>query len=272
MPHSPITAKVVLDGVLHKEASAGYLRITTLEVTMPKFLVAQFNTHRVFSRNSASSRAIPINKTIANVLESPVHPEDYGMPANGKGMQPKANLTGWRAFAAGALWSTAMYLMIVICWLLSKVGLHKQWTNRLLEPFIYTKVLVTSTEWDNFIKLRMHSAAQDAMFEVAVAISCALADSTPTDMEVGHWYLPYVGIFKNTPTTEQFDISVSCCAQVSFRTNDMSSEKAKRVVNSLLNDDIKHWSPFEHIARARLGQYANYYGFESLRHVKESVC
>ena len=272
MPHTHITATVVLDGVLFQEHLDGYPRITTLEVTMPKFLVAQFNTHRVFSRNSASSRAIPITTTIRNVFTSPVHPKDYGTPANGKGMQPKANLTGWRAYLAGSLWNTAMYITIAICWLLSKVGLHKQWTNRLLEPFTYTKVLVTSTEWENFIKLRMHGAAQDAMFEVAMAISCALADSTPVNMIVGDWYLPYVGIFGYRPTEEQFDISVSCCAQVSFRTSDTSVEKAKRVVKSLLNDDVKHWSPFEHVAKATLGQHANYRGFQSLRNIKESEC
>ena len=260
MPHTHINATVILDGVLFQEHLDGHPRITTLEVIMPKFLVAQFNTHRVFSRNSASSRAIPILTTIRNVFTSPVHPKDYGTPANGKGMQPKANLTGWRAYLAGNLWNTAMYTTIVVCWLLNK------------EPFTYTKVLVTSTEWENFIKLRMHGAAQDAMFEVATAISCALADSTPTKMILGDWYLPYVGIFNHYPSQEQFDISVSCCAQVSFRTSDMSVEKAKRVVTSLLNDDVKHWSPFEHIAKAKLGQHANYNGFQSLRSIKESVC
>ena len=37
-------------------------RVTTMEVTMHRFVLAEFNTHRVFSRNSASSRAIPVRK------------------------------------------------------------------------------------------------------------------------------------------------------------------------------------------------------------------
>ena len=40
-------------------------RITTFIVTMPRIVLAELNTHRVFSRNSASSRAIPFTKMCA---------------------------------------------------------------------------------------------------------------------------------------------------------------------------------------------------------------
>ena len=272
MTHPFISATVILDAKVNQRYGVKPCRITTLEVIMPKFLVAQLNTHRTFSRNSASSRAIPIFKSIQNVLEAPVTPLDYGTPANGKGMQPKSSLTGLRRLLAGAVWQTSMYLAIASAYLLNHIGLHKQFTNRLLEPYTYTKVLITSTEWENFLTLRDHGAAQDAMQEVAKAIRVALNNSVTYVINDGYWYLPYVGIFPQKPTTEQFDISVSCCAQVSFRTLDDNATKAKRVVASLLNDDVKHWSPFEHIAVAKQGRYANYVGFRSLRHIKESVC
>lgn len=262
-----ISAKVVLDAY----SPSTKTRITTLEVIMPKFLVAQLNTHRKFSRNSASSRAIPTLTGIKNVLASPVSPKDYDLPKNGKGMQPKSALTGLRAWLSVAMWNSLMYLTIAHCYLLNKVGLHKQWTNRLLEPYTYTKVLITSTEWDNFMNLRRHHASQDAMQVVAECIYKALNDSTPTTVHDGYWYLPYVGVFTVKPSTELLNISVSCCAQVSFRTSDDSPEKAERVVSALLNTDVKHMSPFEHIAVASSGNYYNLHNFMSYRYILENV-
>lgn len=235
----------------------------------PNFLANNVVVHN--SRNSASSRAIPTLTSIKNVLASPVSPKDYGLPKNGKGMQPKSALTGLKAWLSVAMWNSLMYLTIAHCYLLNKVGLHKQWTNRLLEPYTYTKVLITSTEWDNFMKLRRHHASQDAMQVVAECIHKALNDSTPTTVHDGYWYLPYVGIFTVKPSIELLNISVSCCAQVSFRTSDDSPEKAERVVNALLNTDVKHMSPFEHIAVTSSGNYYNLHNFMSYRYILENV-
>lgn len=260
---SPITATMILDSV-----NPDGCRISTISVVMPKFLVAQLNTHRKFSRNSASSRAITIAKNIGYVLNLPVTPADYGMPANGSGMQPKATLSPLKAFLAKTLWNGAKYSAITFAYLLSKVGLHKQWVNRLLEPFVYTTVLITSTEWRNFLTLRMHGAAQDAMQHVAYHINRALISSTPVRLEWGGWHLPYVGQFiKDDPTESQQNVSVSCCAQVSFRSNDDSVEKAERVVKAL-SGDPPHASPFEHAAQAVCeAQYGNLdEGWVSLRY------
>lgn len=235
----------------------------------PNFLANGVVVHN--SRNSASSRAIPITNSIKNVLHNPVTPKDYGLPKNGKGMQPKTVLTGLRAFLANLLWNGSMYATIATCYLLDKVGLHKQWTNRLLEPYTYTKVLITSTEWSNFLKLRDHSAAQDAMQIVAGKIREALFNSKPVLVEEGYWYLPYVGIFPTQPSQRDINISVSCCAQVSFRTSDDSPEKAERVVKALLNDDVKHMSPFEHIAVTQSGCFYNLRNFKSYRYMLENV-
>lgn len=242
---SPITATMVLDSV-----NPDGCRISTISVVMPKFLVAQLNTHRAFSRNSASSRAIPITKSINHVLSLPVTPADYGMPANGSGMQPKDVLSPFKAFLAKTLWNGAKYSAITFAYLLGKVGLHKQWTGRLLEPFIHTTVLITSTDWSNFLSLRLHGAAQDAMQQVAVHINKALISSTPVPLSWGGWHLPFVGQFiEESPTKVQQNISVSCCAQVSFRSHDDSPEKAERVIKSL-SGNPPHASPFEHVAQA----------------------
>ena len=64
-----ISAKVVEDSI----SEAGK-RITTLQLRMPKFILAEFNTHRVFSRSTASSRAIPTAKLIEMVRTNPLIP------------------------------------------------------------------------------------------------------------------------------------------------------------------------------------------------------
>ena len=247
-----ISTQIILDSI-----NPDGLRLTTLTVVMPKFLVAQVNTHRKLSRNSASSRAVTIEKNIGYVLKNPVTPADFGMPANGKGMQPKSQLTGTKEVMAKVVWNAAKYSMVGAAWLLSQIGLSKQWTNRLLEPFVYTTVLISSTEWQNFMNLRMHEDAQDAMQLVAEHIADALNSSDPETVPWGSWHLPYVGVVKN-PTDEQFHISISCCAQVSFRTLDTSAQKAKRVVNSLTSG-ILHASPMEHPAQAvNTTSYSNF--------------
>jgi len=238
-----ILAQVILDSI-----NPDGVRLTTLVVTMPKFLVAQLNTHRRLSRNSASSRAITIEKNIKYLLDNTVTPADFGLPANGKGMQPKSSLTGTKALMAKLVWNTAKFSMVGAAWLLSKIGLHKGWTNRLLEPFVYTSVLISSTEWENFLKLRMHGDAQDAMQAVANAINDELLFSIPDTVPWGSWHLPYVGVVAE-PTQEQFNVSISCCAQISFRSLDTSPEKAARVVKSLTGE-VLHLSPMEHPAKA----------------------
>jgi hypothetical protein len=60
MTHS---TKILADSI-----SPDGVRLTTLEVVMPRIVLAEFNTHRMLSRNSASSRAIPIEKMIRMVI------------------------------------------------------------------------------------------------------------------------------------------------------------------------------------------------------------
>src|ERR1041384_185786 len=96
----PFDAKVLADSI----SPAGH-RLTTLETTFPRFILAEFNTHRVFSRNSASSRAIPIVKQVRRVLEQPYVPIEFG--SNQPGMQAGPALTGEKRQAAEAEWLRA---------------------------------------------------------------------------------------------------------------------------------------------------------------------
>lgn len=258
-----ISAKVILDALPKKGA-----RLTTIEVVMPKFLIAQLNTHRALVKNSASSRAMPVTFVITSIVENYVTPMDFGMPANSRGMVAKSSLTGWRKHASRLLWNTGMYVNIAIAYLQSKVGLHKAWANRPLEAYMYTKVLITATDWENFFKLRVHKDAQDAMEITALAIKTALHNHIPTIVEDNQYYLPYVGILYN-PTPEEINLSVSCCAQITYnRELDTSPDKAASVVAKLLGD-TPHWSPFEHLAVLNHNPKGSYRSWQSYRHIIE---
>ena len=146
---------------------------------------------------------------------------------------------------------------------MAKLGLHKQWANRPLEWQQNIKVVVTATEWDNFFNLRLDSATvQPEMVKLARLMQIEIGKSNPLVLEVGEWHLPYITTERNTRTqTLEYladgvpltmeaaaTVSVSCCAQVSYRNMDMSLLKARKIVERLADRDDPHLSPFEHQA------------------------
>ena len=148
--------------------------------------------------------------------------------------------------------------------LLSKLGLHKQWVNRPLEWQQNIKVIVSSTEWDNFFQLRLDSkTVQPEMVQLAKMMKREMDMCIPEELKEGEWHLPYIDTVRGRFSGELLyldgegqrinleaakTISVSCCAQVSYRNLDKSYAKALRVVEMLKNEDDPHLSPFEHQA------------------------
>jgi len=129
-------------------------RITTMKITFPRFILAEFNTHRMFSRNSASSRAIPFNKMVKMVQENPFIP--IAWQKDHKGMQGTEYLTDPLDIErANHCWLQARNKAIEEAKTLANgIGVTKQLCNRLLEPFMWHTVICTSTEFENFFKLR----------------------------------------------------------------------------------------------------------------------
>lgn len=160
--------KILLDSI-----SETGKRITTMEITFPRIVLAEFNTHRMFSRNSASSRAIPFKKQLERVINNPFIPERF--PVDGKGMQPNSYVDannsnyGWhkedwlRARDSAIKSANRLYGNDIE----NEYHVHKQIVNRLLEPFQWHTVIVTSTEWDNFFKLRCDENAQYEIRRIA---------------------------------------------------------------------------------------------------------
>lgn len=129
-------------------------RITTMKVTFPRFILAEFNTHRMFSRNSASSRAIPFKKMVKMVEENPFIP--IAWQKDHKGMQGTEYFNKEQATFLEKKWLLGRNSAVKEAKALTDVGTTKQLCNRLIEPFMWHTVIVTSGEegLDNFYKLR----------------------------------------------------------------------------------------------------------------------
>jgi len=236
-------------------------RITTFELEYPRFIHAELMTHRQFSRNAASSRAIPIEKMHQYVLENPAQPVHWG--ANQAGMQAKTELTGVFLAGAVALWQEAAAEAVRWSKALGNTGLHKQLANRVTEPFQIMKTVVTATEWDNWYWLRNHEDAQPEIHELAKKMWDASTASYPLQISVYDWHVPYVAREEDsfnqvwykdnkgsliTAETARI-ISASCCAQVSYRKSDDSVDKAKVIYDRLILSSPVHASPVEHQAK-----------------------
>jgi thymidylate synthase ThyX len=260
-----IYAKVIEDSI-----TADGKRLTTMEVQMHRFVLAEFNTHRVFSRNSASSRAIPIEKQIAKIFKHPAYPVSWG--TNKSGMQAGQPLGTADERKAKNIWKKSCKNAIKSSKKLQKLGVHKEIANRILEPYMWHTVIVTSTEWDGFFEQRCSYMAQPEIRLVANAMRDAYKKSVPFLLVDGEMHLPYIqsGEF-NLPDYKKARISIARCARVSYLTHDniYSIEKDLNLFDKLCSADPPHWSPMEHVATPLtddLDPSGNFNGFAQVRH------
>lgn len=239
----PIQAKVILDS---KAESTG-VRLTTLELTFPRSILAEFNTHRMISKNSASSRAIPMDRLIRRVKEDTYIPV---FRRNKKGMQAGEELTGFRKWLAIRCWLFARDCAILMVKIFSRIGVHKQYANRLIEPWMHVVILATATDWDNMIFLRDTEAAEPSFRELARCIVKAMNESEPVERLL---HLPYVTeeeFAKTTSTDTLVSYSAARCARVSYLNHDGELDQKKDLALAKTLSSSGHWSPFEHVAVA----------------------
>lgn len=279
--------------ILASQAPDG-TRITTMQLRYWRAIHAEAKTHRVISnssqaveilqdvsfmderglsRNASSSRAIPVKKMLSQVWNEPAGPIHWG--SNQPGMQARDQLKGWRLGMAKGLWKWTGRAAVVAAWIGMKLGGHKQWVNRILEPWQYISVVVTATDWDNFWALRDHEDAQPEIRELAQVMRLAYDAAEVQPVKYGGWHLPYVGDeFRDGWTlSAQLERSVACCARVSYLNHDGTKPDVAK--DAALHDQLKnaeppHMSPFEHQAMAMYGdRYANLRRFKSYRHFLE---
>lgn len=268
-------------------------RLTTLEVTFPRFILAELNTHRVFSRNSSSSRAIPTWKILNEVRDNPFVPDVFGSyqpgMVSGDPLDDASSVYSenqWLEARDAAMYH-AMHLVygedateLFIPFKLGedvlpkevKNGAHKELVNRLLEPFMWQTAIISSTEWDNFFRLRCAENAQPQIRTLANLMKSAIEDSSPVDTDIESWHTPFVSAEEQEELNleDALLLSAGRCARVSYlnhhRNRDV--EEDINLARRLLEDF--HMSPFEHQARP-VGDNeiprGNFVGWMQQRHI-----
>ena len=264
--------------VIQSSISTQGVALHTLELEYPRFILAELNTHRMLSKNSASSRAIPLLKMHETLNASPV---SWGK--NQRGMSASEDLSGEELDRCKDLWLSARDAAIHYSVSMSAAGLHKQVVNRVTEPWMMMKTVISGTEWANFLWLRNHPDAQPEIHELAKCVELALSASGSTMIVSGEWHVPYIDRIRGDDNVLRYfssgqevtvetakKVSASCCAQVSYRVLDDSIEKAEMIFDKLINSEPMHASPVEHQATpihfTEYSQPSNYYWAEGITH------
>lgn len=278
-------AKIILDS----RAPCGK-RLVTVEARIWRGILSEVNTHRDKSRNSASSRAIPISKQISRCLSEPFVPDAF--TANQKGMQGGATIA--QNETAQKLWLEGRDFACKVARGLDDLGVHKQYANRVMEPYQYHTIIMSGTNWANMFAQRCHPDAQPEFQEVAWLIYEAMKASTPQLLGEGEWHLPYITeedrvealALRHCPMGPRMSlstdeilirVSVARCARVSYLTHDgkRSLEADLDMWEKLMSGGFNgHWSPFEHVARAMTEalRSGNFVGFQQLRKLYDQEC
>lgn len=264
-----IESTVIADSI-----SPAGIRLTTFQLRYPRFIHAELMTHRVFSRNASSSRAIPIHRMIEDLRRDPAMPVYWG--SNKPGMQAGDELCDddtnpqWRGMSARdgakAIWLRARDEAISNVLELMKLGLHKQIANRILEPWAHINVVVTATDWENFFTLRRHKDAQPELKVLADKMYEAMRLTVPHQLQPGEWHLPYISVadwqcygldgpclWQDEPDVVDIlrKVSVARCARVSYLTHDgrpTTTGEDLTLYDRLVGAQPLHASPAEHQA------------------------
>jgi len=267
-----ISANVICHSRVHQGDE-----LITMEVEFHRFILAEINTHRTLSRNYQSSRAVPVAKMLEQVANDPAIPVHFG--ANQRGMvadKEEDNLVVLgdcevytETLTGRGAWIRASKEAVAIATAMNESGYHKQIVNRILEPYVWTKGVITATKaaWEDIFKLRLHKDAQPEFRALAEKIKEAIDNSSPRLLEFNQWHLPYVEwesdiwgkqwfLSEEITTLEgAIKVSTSCCGQVSYRVLDDSLVKAIKIYDMLnlpTNGEFSinppHFSPCEHQA------------------------
>ena len=250
-----ITAKVICDSI-----SEQGVRLTTFEIEYPRIVMSEFNTMRAISKNSSSSRAIPVSKMLEHTKTINLKPVYFGSKKSG--MQAGEELVGQSLTDAQAVWEGALTNAVADAKLLDNIGVAKEVTNRLVEPFQLVKVVCTATDWDNFFNLRLHPDSDPNICMLAYKMYKAMEEFKPYELKEGEYHLPYVNVgwngkgemcycdedFNSVELEQAIKLSAASCASVSYRTEGMTLEKADKIFDMLIKAEVIHSSPFEHIA------------------------
>lgn len=260
--------------ILTDSITDGGSRLTTWELTYARYIHAELMTHRVLSRNAASSRAIPAAKLRERTLTNPAVPVSWG--ANEKGMQAHSVISD--EDLASAWWYKGLHTLAYLHEEGEQLGLHKQIVNRIIEPMMQITIICSGTDWANFFHLRNHKDAEPNFQALAKGMWEAYHEQTPEYLAPGEWHLPLIS--EEEKRTIQLSetlrkISVGRCARVSYLTHDGRRDISAdidlhdRLLGTIDSGGPGHMSPFEHVAVAvgERKRFANYEGWQQYRHL-----
>ena len=268
-----ITAKVIADSI--NETGQ---RLTTFELEFPRLILSECNTHGAIEKNTSSSRAIPVSKMLDHILEQNLKPIYFGSKKSG--MQAGDELTGEGLDFVKCVWGSSLESAVEYAEMLDKAGVAKEVTNRITEPYQLIKAVWSATDWENWFNLRLEKDADPNICMLAYKMYEAMSKSVPVLLKKGEYHLPYVGKYdipvaysdlggyeyeigynvlyydKECDHTiehcltleEAIKYSVASCAQVSYRSEGMTLEKAEKIWNMLVKSEVVHASPLTHIA------------------------
>jgi len=265
-----IKAEIIADSISTK----GY-RLTTFILEYPRFIHAEVMTHRVLSKNAASSRAIPIEKMIQQVIDNPAMPTWWGK--NQSGMQAKEELTPVTKEAAIQTWLDARDSAIKHVYDLQSLGLHQQISNRLLEPWFNIRVILTGTEFGNFFALRAHPDAQPEFQVLAFKMLEEYNKSVPIPKKKGQWHIPFgdkmdeerLNVYGASIEEIKIKIAVARCARISYFNYEGKDDYEKDIAtcDKLFGSVPRHLSPAEHVAMVTdtYEMYGNFHDWKQYR-------
>lgn len=258
-----ISAKVIADSI-----SPAGSRLITMECTFHRFILPEVNTYRMWSRNAASSRAIPLKRRIQEVRENPAIPVHWGV--NKRGMVAEEELAPDLASHANGTWMEAAMAASDYAEILLGLNLHKQTASRILEPFLWHTSVISSTDFSNCFEQRIHPDAQPEFHALAIEMKKAIDNSSPIKINYGEWHLPYLSDEdKNLSIDDQKKVCVARVARSSYLNQDKIDVDADMLLyERLISADPPHLSPFEMVATpAYSSPLGNFYGWHQMRHL-----
>lgn len=284
---------------LKDSVSEERVRLRTVVATFPRMILPEVLTHRVFTRNTGSSRAVPVKRVLEQVKNNPAMPIHWGrnrpgMVADGEcsesvflrqyvkeinAFNPYGTRMSTvskvitRGFSSEEAWLEARDCAVEVAEAFDAAGYHKQVVNRLLEPFVWTPMIISSTYWQNFFNLRIAEDAQPEIRHIATMMEQEHAASIPSLVRFGQWHLPYITPHEEYLSSETLrKCSAARLARVSYNNHDGTAPDLKKdfaTFELVLNEGGSlHGSCFEHIATP-VPRYRenNFYGWMQWRNI-----
>ena len=257
--------------VIHDSVSDLGVRLTTFVLEYPLFIHNQLLTHRMFSRSSTSSRAIPVKKMVDEIKRDPAIPDQFG--ENQRGMVPGKLLSLEKNAVAQDIVYDLMDTTLKSALALDEIGVHKQWVNRYIAPFAHIRTVVTATEWENFYDLRCRYDAQEEIETLAYAMKDAYEESVPVHRND---HIPFL-LDNEFELSRHVKAAISSarCARASYTlhgTEVVSGVDENLALYKKLTTE-GHMSPLEHVAFAGDSTefFNNFSGWIQLRMIYQDL-